>query len=77
MPAPVLSAAQLAEAQALADAIREAVAAETDQMAQALVATGAGHPFGPTEFTLRDLAHQVAAKALQQRLAQKKLGWQT
>jgi hypothetical protein len=28
--------------------------------------------FGPTEFTIRDLALRIAAKAYQQRLAQKK-----
>jgi hypothetical protein len=67
-----LSPNQLAEAQALAQAIRQATEAEIDELARTLVATDDTHPFGQTEFTVRDLAHRIAAKALTQHLARKK-----
>ena len=63
---------QRADAEALAQAIREATAAELDELARTLVATDDSHPFGATEFNVRDLAHKVAAKALEQHLARKK-----
>jgi F420-0:gamma-glutamyl ligase len=72
MPAAPLSPEQRAQADALAQAIRQAIDAEVQALAATLVATAAGHPFGATEFTVRDLAHQIAAKALEQHLAQKK-----
>ena len=61
-----------ADVQALADAIRAAIAEEIDALARTLLATADAHPFGATEFTLRDLAHRIAAKAMEQHLAQKK-----
>jgi hypothetical protein len=67
-----LSPNQLAEARALAQAIRQATEAEIDELARTLVATDATHPFGQTEFTVRDLAHRIAAKALTEHLARKK-----
>jgi hypothetical protein len=72
MPSTPLSAEKLADVQALAQAIREATEAEIDELARTLVATDDTHPFGPTEFTVRDLAHRIAAKALTQHLARKK-----
>jgi len=72
MPSTPLSPDKLAEVKALAQAIREATAAEIDERARLLVATDDTHPFGPTEFQLRDLAHQIAAKALEKHLARKK-----
>lgn len=72
MPSPPLSPDQRAAAEALAEAIRQAAAAEIDELARTLVATDDQHLFGATEFRLRDLAHQIAAKALQQHLARKK-----
>jgi hypothetical protein len=72
MPSPPLSPDQRADAEALAQAIRAATAADIDELARTLVATDATHPFGPTEFTIRQLAHQIAAKALTQHLARKK-----
>jgi hypothetical protein len=72
MPSPPLSPEKLAEAQALAQAIRAATEAEIDELARTLVATDDTHPFGPTEFHVRALAHQIAAKALTQHLARKK-----
>jgi uncharacterized protein (DUF305 family) len=61
-----------AEVRALAQAIREAVDSELEAMAATLVASGDTHPFGATEFQMRELAHKIAAKAIEQHLAQKK-----
>ena len=72
MPSTPLPPHKLAEAQDLAQAIRQAIDAELDELARTLVATDDTHPFGPTEFKLRDLAHRIAAKALAQHLARKK-----
>ena len=72
MPTTPLSPEKLAEAQALAQAIREATAAEIDELARTLVVTDDRHLFGQNEFKIRDLAHQIAAKAFEQHLARKK-----
>ena len=72
MPSTPLPADKQADAQALAQAIRAASAAEIEELARTLVATDDSHPFGATEFKLRDLAHKIAAKALEQQLARKK-----
>ena len=61
-----------ADIQALAKAIRQAIDAEVEELASTLVDTDDQHLFGQNEFKLRDLAHKIAAKALEQRLAQKK-----
>jgi hypothetical protein len=72
MPSLPLTPEKAAEAQVLAQAIREAVAAEIDELADTLVTTDDQHLFGANEFKLRDLAHRIAAKALEQHLARKK-----
>jgi hypothetical protein len=72
MPTTPLSPEKLAQAEALAGAIREAAAAEVDELARTLVATDDSHPFGATEFALRDLGHKIVAKAIEQHLARKK-----
>ena len=72
MPSTPLPPDKLADAQALAQAIRAATEAEVEELARLLVATDDSHPFGATEFQVRDLAHQIAAKALEQQLARKK-----
>jgi hypothetical protein len=72
MPSTPLSPEKRAEAQALAQAIREATDTEIDQIAQVLVATGDADLFGQNEFKIRDLAHRIAAKAFEQHLARKK-----
>ena len=71
-----LSAAQEAEAQQLAQAIAEAAHDELLQIARTLVATEPASLFGATEFKIRDLILQVAAKAYQQHLEQKKTATQ-
>ena len=72
MPSPSLPADQRAEAQALAQAIREATDAEIEELARNLLATDDQHLFGANEFKIRDLAHKIAAKAIEQHLARKK-----
>jgi hypothetical protein len=72
MPATPLPPEKRADVEALAQAIREATEAEIDELARTLVATDDTHPFGPTEFKVRALAHRIAAKALEKHLARKK-----
>jgi hypothetical protein len=67
-----LSAEQEAEAQALAQRIRELADEEFVQMARLLVSKPDREIFGDTEFELRDIVLKVGAKALQERLRQKK-----
>lgn len=72
MPSTPLPAPTREDVRALVDAIREATDAEIEQLARTLLATADTHPFGQTEFVVRDLAHKIAAKALEQHLALKK-----
>jgi hypothetical protein len=67
-----LSAEQEAEAQALAQRIREVADEEVVQMARLLISKPDREVFGDTEFELRDIVLKVGAKALQERLRQKK-----
>jgi formate dehydrogenase maturation protein FdhE len=67
-----LSPEKRAEVQALAQAIRAATDAEIDALARNLLTTDDQHLFGANEFTIRALAHQIAAKAIEQHLTQKK-----
>ena len=61
-----------AEIKDLAQAIREAVDAEINELAVNLATADDAHVFGDNEFRIRALAHKIAAKAIEQRLAQKK-----
>jgi hypothetical protein len=67
-----LPADQEAEARELAAAITELAREELLQIARTLVAARPADLFGATEFEVRDLAHRIAAKAYERRLAQKK-----
>ena len=60
-----------AEVDDLARAIREAIDAEISELAANLATTDDAHIFGNNEFTIRALAHKIAAKAIEQRLAEK------
>jgi len=60
------------EIQGLAQAIREAVDAELNELAANLAATDDAHLFGDNEFKIRAIAHKIAAKAVEQHLARKK-----
>ena len=56
----------------LAAAIAAVSEEEVVRMAQLLVEAEPADLFGATEFKVRALAHRIAAKAYEQRLAQKK-----
>ena len=58
--------------QDLAQAIREAVDTEISALAAHLASTDDAHLFGQNEFTIRAIAHKIAAKAVEQHLAGKK-----
>lgn len=66
------SADREARAQELARAIARGTEDELLQIARLLVDADPATLFGPTEFQVRRLAHQIAAKAYQHSLAQKK-----
>jgi hypothetical protein len=66
------SADQEAQAQELAAAICAAAEEEVLAIARLLLDADPAALFGQTEFKVRDLAHRIAAKAYEQRLAQKK-----
>ena len=72
MPPAPLPPEKEAEIQDLARAIREAVDAEIHEPAADLAATDDAHLFGANEFKLRDIAHRIAAKAVERRLAGEK-----
>lgn len=67
-----LSAEQEAEAQALAQRLREIAEEEIVQLARLLVSKGERDVFGETEFQVRDLLLKMGAKAFQEHLRQKK-----
>ena len=72
MPSPPLPPEKQAEIDDLAQAIREAVDVEIHELAADLATTDEAHLFGDHEFRIRALAHKIAAKAIEQRLAKKK-----
>ena len=67
-----LSVEQEAEAQALGLRIRELAEEEFLQIARLLVGKLDREIFGETEFEIRDILLKAGAKALQERLRQKK-----
>ena len=72
MPPTPVPPEKRADVERLAREIQDAVAAEVDELAANLLTTDDAHLFGDNEFTLRALAHRIAAKAIERRLAQKK-----
>ena len=72
MPSAPLPPEKDAEIKELAQAIHKAVEAEIDELAANLVCTDDAHLFGQNEFTIRAIAHKIAAKAVQEHLAGKK-----
>jgi F420-0:gamma-glutamyl ligase len=67
-----LSDSQEAEAQVLAQRIRELADEEFVQIARLLVSKPESEIFGDTEFEVRDILLRAGAKALQEHLRQKK-----
>ena len=72
MPSASPTPEKQAEIEDLSRAIHEAVEAEIDELASNLTTTDDAHLFGDNEFQIRALAHKIAAKAVEQHLAQKK-----
>jgi hypothetical protein len=72
MPSAPLLPEKDAEIKDLAQAIREAIDAEIDELATNLASTDDAHLFGQNEFKIRAIAHKIAAKAVEQHLAGKK-----
>lgn len=72
MPSAPVPREKDAEIKDLAQAIRGAVDAEINELAANLASTDDAHLFGQNEFTIRAIAHKIAAKAVEQHLAQKK-----
>ncbi len=72
MPSTPLTPEKQAEIEGLEQAIREALDAEISELAANLATTDDAHLFGKNEFTIRALAHKIAAKAVEQHLARKK-----
>jgi hypothetical protein len=68
-----LSTEKEAEAQVLAQRLRELADEEFVQMARLLVGKPDREIFGDTEFQLRDILLKVGAKALEEHLRQKKM----
>jgi hypothetical protein len=67
-----LSQPQQAQADELTDALRPRLERLVQEVAALLASKADTHPFGPTEFALRDLIHAAAADFLHTALAQKK-----
>ena len=72
MPSAPLPPEKQAEVDDLARAIQQAVDAELEELATELATTHDADLFGANEFKVRALAHKIAAKALERRLAGKK-----
>jgi hypothetical protein len=73
MPSAPLPPEKQAEIEGLEQAIREAVDAEIGELAANLATTDDAHLFGANEFKIRALAQKIAAKAVEQHLARKKM----
>jgi len=72
MPSPPVPPEKEAEIKELAQSIREAIDAEISELAANLASTDDAHLFGQNEFTIRAIAHRIAAKAVERHLAGKK-----
>jgi len=69
-----LTPEQEAEAQRLYETLQQAFLDEARQTARLLASKDDRHLLGATEFDLRDRAHRLAAKALENALAGRKKG---
>jgi hypothetical protein len=72
MPTAPVPPEKQAEIEDLERAILEAVDAEIGELAANLATTDDAHLFGRNEFTIRAIAHKIAAKAVERHLARKK-----
>jgi hypothetical protein len=69
-----LTPEQLAEADRIYAALRQAAGADIRALAELLAAKDDRTIFGATEFAVRDIAHRVGAKAVEAALAGRKKG---
>jgi hypothetical protein len=69
MPSTPLAPEKEVEIKDLAQAIRQAVDAEINELAADLASIDDAHLFGQNEFKIRALAHKITAKAAEQHLA--------
>jgi len=72
MPSTPVPPEKEAEIKELAQSIREAIDGEINELAANLASTDDAHLFGQNEFTIRAIAHRIAAKAVERHLAGKK-----
>ncbi len=72
MPSTPVPPEKEAEIKELAQSIREAIDAEINELATNLASTDDAHLFGQNEFTIRAIAHRIAAKAVERHLVGKK-----
>jgi len=61
-----------ADIEQLAREIHQAIDAEIGELAANLATTDDAHLFGDNEFTIRALAHKIAARAVERHLTRKK-----
>lgn len=76
-PDPSLSPEQLAEAQRIFEALRDASADEQWRIAQLLASKPDHELLGRTEYQVRDLVHRIGAKAIETALEGRKKGGTT
>jgi hypothetical protein len=73
-PQRELSAEQVADAERIYQALRQATEDEVWRIAQLLASKPDAQLFGATEFEIRDIVHEIGAKAIQAALDGRKKG---
>ncbi len=73
-PDPSLTPAQAAEAQRIFQTLREASEDDQWRIAQLLASKQDHELLGQTEYEVRDLVHQIGAKAIETTLQERKKG---
>jgi len=74
---PVLTSEQQAEADRIFAALQQAAVTDLRELANLLATKDDSNTFGATEYTVRDIALRIAAKALQSALEGRKKGGTT
>jgi hypothetical protein len=74
---PALTAEQQVEADRIRDALLEASAGDIRELAELLASTDDTNTFGAAEFTVRDIAHRIGARAIEAALEGRKKGGTT
>jgi hypothetical protein len=74
MPRPDLTPEQHAEARRIEQRLIELVRSDLRDLAELLASKPDRQLLGPTEFEVRDRAHQIGAKAIEAALAERKRG---